>query len=258
MSEKNVSLSIITVCYNSAKTIRRTIESVLKQENHSFQYYIIDGGSTDGTLDIIKAFEPNFKGRLKWISEPDKGIYDAFNKGIKMAKEDYIWFVNSDDYIEKDAVATIHQFIQKGQYHDNVLSFACNYVENDGTFILLCSSNQQKALNCFKKDYMGCPHPGVVVAKSIYESEFYFDTTYRICGDLDWFHRIYKANIPIVFSPKIISNFVNGGASTTPSRAIKHDYHYYFRKHYSRPFQYLYHEWMWHLRNQVRNWRQKQ
>ena len=97
--KKQPFFTIVTVCWNSDKTISRTIESVLEQDFKDYEYVIVDGGSTDNTIDIIKAYEPRFEGKLKYKSEPDKGIYDAFNKGIERATGKYIWLVNSDDYI---------------------------------------------------------------------------------------------------------------------------------------------------------------
>ena len=85
--------SIITISFNSEKTIERTIKSVLTQTYSDFEYIIVDGASKDGTLDIVKKFEPFFEGRMKWKSEPDKGIYDAMNKGIRMATGDIIGIV---------------------------------------------------------------------------------------------------------------------------------------------------------------------
>ena len=90
--------SIITVCYNSEKTIEKTLQSVLSQTEQDFEYILIDGASTDGTLDILRAWEPKFGGRMKIVSEPDAGIYDAMNKGIRMARGTLVGIVNSDDF----------------------------------------------------------------------------------------------------------------------------------------------------------------
>ena len=101
-------ISIITATYNSAETINDTIKSVLCQTNKDFEYIIVDGGSTDETIDIVKSCESEFSGRLKWVSEKDKGIYDAMNKGIKMASGDIIGILNSDDfYTDEDVLQTV-------------------------------------------------------------------------------------------------------------------------------------------------------
>lgn len=91
-------ISVITATYNSARTIEDTLLSVLHQTYAEIEYIVVDGGSTDGTMDVVRKYEPQFYGRLKWISEPDRGIYDAMNKGIKMATGDVVGILNSDDY----------------------------------------------------------------------------------------------------------------------------------------------------------------
>ncbi len=100
----NPLVTIITVVYNGEKYLQQTIDSVVKQEYDNIEYIIIDGGSTDGTLDIIKQNEAFIS---KWISEPDKGLYDAMNKGIKMAQGELIGMINSDDWYETDAVSLV-------------------------------------------------------------------------------------------------------------------------------------------------------
>ena len=101
-------ISIITVTYNSEKTINDTIQSVLTQSYSNIEYIIIDGKSNDSTLEIIKEYLPLFNGRLKYISEKDSGIYDAMNKGIKLASGDIIGIINSDDfYKSNNVIATV-------------------------------------------------------------------------------------------------------------------------------------------------------
>ena len=97
-------ISLITATYNSAETLRDTMQSVLNQTFKDVDYIIVDGGSKDGTMDIVKEFEPKFEGRLRWVSEPDKGIYDAMNKGVKMAQGDIVGILNSDDFFASDDV----------------------------------------------------------------------------------------------------------------------------------------------------------
>lgn len=108
--------SIITVCFNSEKTIERTIKSVLGQKFKDFEYLIIDGDSKDRTMEIVRQYEPLFEGKMKWISEQDHGIYDAMNKGIEMASGELIGIVNSDDYYEQDALEQIAKAYPGGEY----------------------------------------------------------------------------------------------------------------------------------------------
>lgn len=92
-------ISLITVTYNSEKTLRDTINSVLVQTYEDVEYIVVDGLSKDKTVDIIREYEPQFSGRMKWISEKDCGLYDAMNKGIRMATGDVVGILNSDDFL---------------------------------------------------------------------------------------------------------------------------------------------------------------
>ena len=96
--------SIITATYNSGKTLRDTMESVLGQTYRDIEYLIIDGASTDDTLAIVRSYESRFGGRLRYLSEPDHGIYDAMNKGLRMATGDVVGILNSDDFYTSDGV----------------------------------------------------------------------------------------------------------------------------------------------------------
>ena len=113
--------SVITICCNSEKTIERTIESVLAQTFKEFEYIIVDGGSTDRTLDIVRKYEPLFEGRMKWKSEPDTGIYNAMNKGIKRAIGQIIGIVNSDDWLELDALEKVNESLASNNCDMNSL-----------------------------------------------------------------------------------------------------------------------------------------
>ena len=97
-------ISLITVTYNSAKTLKNTFDSVIKQSHSNLEYIVIDGASKDNTVSIIKEYEPLFNNRLKWISEPDEGLYDAMNKGIRIATGNIIGILNSDDFFTSNNV----------------------------------------------------------------------------------------------------------------------------------------------------------
>ena len=99
-----MTITLITACYNSASVIRTAMESVLRQTWPEIEYLVIDGGSTDGTVDLIREFEPKFDGRMRWVSEKDRGMYDAINKGIRLATGEVVGILNADDVLSADDV----------------------------------------------------------------------------------------------------------------------------------------------------------
>src|SRR5690554_3132525 len=116
-----MTISIITVCYNSDKYIRTAFDAVLHQSYKDLEYIIVDGASTDGTVSIIKEYEPLFNGRMKWISEPDMGLYDAMNKGIKMATGEVVGILNSDDlYLDNNVLGSVMSAFAKDPRLDMV------------------------------------------------------------------------------------------------------------------------------------------
>ena len=116
-------ITIVTVCFNSEKTIARTIDSVLNQDISEVEYLIVDGASTDNTLYIIDRYKNRFQEKLKVISEPDNGWYDAMNKGILNAKGKFIVFLNSDDFFDKDAISNVVKFIQKNSINPDAIVY---------------------------------------------------------------------------------------------------------------------------------------
>lgn len=227
--------SIVTPCWNSATTIERTIKSILIQEFKDYEYIIVDGGSTDGTLDIIKAYEPLFEGRLKWKSERDNGLYDAFNKGVVSSNGVYCWNVNSDDFIEPTALLTIYNYIKKCCLGNNpVISGAMNFISQGGKLIKVQKCNYQRLEHAYKNDYIGLNHPATLVPKEIYDKYGAFDPYYKIIGDVDWFHRIYKAGVNIVIIDDVIINMADGGVSNLfVYRRSLRDRLYFLRKNYN-------------------------
>lgn len=230
-------ISITTPCYNSVASIERTIKSILTQNFKDYEYIIVDGGSTDGTLDVIRKYEPLFEGRMKWKSESDKGLYDAFNKGIERSTGIYCWNVNSDDYIEKDALLNLARFISSHKWDKlPIISGSMNFVHTDGALIETKRPNENKLVHGFRNDYIGVPHPATVVPKRVYEEHGYYDTYYRIIGDADWFHRVYEAGEKFVFIDAILINMSDGGVSTLfcYKKSLR-DRIYFLEKFYSNP-----------------------
>lgn len=205
--------SIVTVCFNSEKTIKRTIDSVYAQKYSNYEYIIIDGASKDATVDIIKGYENKFNGKLKWFSEPDRGIYDAFNKGINKAVGKYIWLVNSDDYIQPNALEILADFIETiNEVNLPVICGRMNYIDEVTAKVLHVYSASLKSCKiCYDRDVMGLIHPATVVPKDVYNKCGTFDSNYKLLGDCDWFHTIYSANVPIVFINQVLTNMSNSG-----------------------------------------------
>lgn len=218
-------ISIVTVVYNGEKTIRRTIESVLCQEFKDYEYIIVDGLSKDNTVNIAKEYEERFEGRLRIYSERDKGIYDAMNKGIKLAKGDYIWLVNADDWIEPDALDDIQQFAKKSMNHNAIIAGWINVVSADaGDLIRIGQCSEEGYKKACKKLGMGLCHPAAIVPRVVYENIGLYDERYYISADMDFVLRCHHANIPVKFLPKPLSNMARGGISSVfPVKKNLHD-----------------------------------
>lgn len=231
--------SIATPCWNSVATIERTIKSVLSQQFKDYEYIIVDGGSTDGTLDIIKKYEPLFEGRMKWKSERDKGLYDAFNKGVERSSGVYCWNVNADDYIEPDALAKVYDFIKKNcPDEDKVVSGAMNFQTPEGVLLKVIKCDSKKLKLAYENDYIGLNHPATLVPKIIYDKYGAFDPYYKIIGDADWYHRVYKAGVQFAIMDDVITNMSDGGVSNLfiYKRSLR-DRVYFLEKHYKNPYE---------------------
>lgn len=204
-------VSIITVCYNSEKTISETIESVLKQTYDDIEYIIVDGLSKDNTLDIIKESQKKFKGKLKYISEKDKGLYDAMNKGIEMASGDVIGILNSDDKLaNKGVIKKIVQEFEKSNCdatYSNLL-----FMDEES---MTKTIRKFKAGKYSKKFGWHPPHPTLYVRKSVYDEIGKFNLKYRIAADYDFMLRMIKTNnYSLSYINENLVYMRSGGAST--------------------------------------------
>ncbi len=203
-------LSIITVSFNSEKTIRQTIESVLSQNYSDVEYIVIDGASKDNTVKILE----EFKDKLIFISEPDKGIYDAMNKGISLASGDYIGTIGSDDFypdnnVLSKIVACLKQNKTDSLYGD------IQYVnpEND-TKIVRNRKAGEYIINNLLKGWMP-PHPTIYVKKNILQEYGMFNVNFKCSGDYELMLRIlFKNKISTIYLPEVLMTMRNGGTST--------------------------------------------
>ncbi len=213
-------ISIITVAYNSSKTISDTIESVLSQNYKDIEYIIVDGNSSDNTLEIIKEYAPKFNGRLKWISEPDKGLYDAMNKGIRLASGDVVGIINSDDFYHRQDI--IHKVANAFTENKNVQA-----VFGDVSFIN--TENKDKIVRYYraknfhpKRFRFGFmpPHPSFFTYKSNFEKFGYYKTDYKIAADYELLIRfLYKGKLIYKYLPVDFMKMRVGGKSTATLRS---------------------------------------
>ena len=200
MSKIKTKISVITVSLNSVKTIERTIRSVIKQNYDNIEYIIIDGGSTDGTTDIIRKYN-NFISY--WISEPDNGLYDAMNKGMRISTGDYINFLNSDDWYQRDAINNIVKHIEKS--------------EADVVFgnIVHVYSNRRVFMNPRPLEYMYWCIPFNHQATFMRNTkEKWFDTRLRIAADYKMLYELYMEQKVFHYAPYTVANFSVDGLSS--------------------------------------------
>ena len=206
-------ISIITVSFNSEDTLKDTIESVLHQTYSDIEYVIVDGNSSDGTLDIIRKYEPLFHGTMKWISEKDYGIYDAMNKGIAMATGDIVGILNSDDFFTSDTV--IERVVC--EFGDDI-----DAVYGDVHFVR--ESNLNKCVRyysgCIFRPYMVkygfiAPHPSFYIRRSVYQKYGNYSQYFKISADFELVARMcYKYNISTKYIHMDFVTMRIGGAST--------------------------------------------
>ena len=193
-------ISIITVVYNCVNTLEETILSVINQDFDNFEYIIIDGGSTDGTIEIIKKYQDKI---TLWVSEPDKGIYDAMNKGIKIAKGDYVYFLGGDDllYINSVLKKISSRLTDKNKiYYGNVL-FKTRNVIYDGKFSALKIATRNIS------------HQSIFYPREIFD-KYSFDTKYKIFADYELNLKLYgNSSYSFVYMPITVALFNDEGSS---------------------------------------------
>ena len=199
-------VSIITIAYNSAETIEDTIQSVISQDYQNLEYIIVDGGSKDATMNIVAKYADKIS---QIISEPDKGIYDAWNKGVSLAKAKWISFLGSDDFYENDALKTYFEAIQKAPEN-------CNYISSK----VLVVDEEKRPIRVMGKAFnwnvilrnMNIAQVGSFHRKDLLETVGPFSLQYKIVGDLDFYIRT-KEVIKPQFIDKTTAKMTNAGVS---------------------------------------------
>lgn len=202
-----VFFSIVTVVWNNVSTIERTIKSVLDQKFTNFEYIIVDGESNDGTLGVIRKYQND--SRLKLISEKDSGIYDAMNKGIMIAKGNFIHLLNSDDFYSSDKILSIYyEHIKKNKIDNSSIVYAKMNLFHNNNFLKV-----MKPSKSYLNKNMRMNHPTWFVPKSIYKRIGNYNTKYKIAADFDFALRCLKNNCKFSKIDFPTINFALGGLS---------------------------------------------
>lgn len=211
-----MTLSIITINRNNAPGLEKTMRSVLAQTFKEFEYVVIDGASTDGSVEVIKGLEPQFRGRLKWVSEPDSGIYNAMNKGIRMATGNYIQILNSGDIFASNIVtermlAAAKDAGNPGIFYGNMIKqFPNGRVIKD-----YCKGGKEEwTMYDFIRGTVN--HDPTYIRKDLYEKYGLYDETLKIVSDWKWFTNavVFNGEKP-VYTPIDVTIFDMTGISET-------------------------------------------
>ncbi len=208
-------ISIVTVCYNSEATIRDCIESVLAQDYPDIEYLVVDGKSTDATMDIVAEYGDRID---HVISEPDQGIYDAMNKGIQTATGDVVGTLNSDDlFADSQAISSMAALLRANPQLDGAYA-DLEYVRREDTgrvFRVYSSRWFKPALIRFG---IMLPHPTFYVKRALFEKFGYYKLTYRVSADFELMARFMVRGARLARLPKMLVKMREGGISTTGFR----------------------------------------
>ena len=235
-------ISLITACYNSEATIRTAIDSVLSQKGVDIEYIVVDGGSKDGTVDIIKEYAdktlnsqlltPNFT--FRWLSESDRGMYDAINKGIKMATGDVVGILNADDVLADDeTLKRIAELFSRKERKEDGLVERVDCVYADIRFVkegetVEAVRNAETVRYCSAKRWRPwmfrfaamVPHPSFYVRRECFERLGGYSLDYRICADFELELRyLYLAKLKAAYLPECVVVMRMGGMSTSGWRS---------------------------------------
>ena len=231
--------SIITITYNASRWLERTILSVLSQSYSNVEYIIIDGGSTDGTVDIIKQYA---SGIAYWVSEKDGGIYDAMNKGLRKASGDYVWFINAGDTLyTSDTLQRIVSLIEKKKNLPDIIYGETAIVDENG-----CSLGRRRlkapgklSWKSFRMGMKVC-HQSFVAKREIAPE---YDLSYRYSADFDWCIRCMKQAGKIYNTRQTLTNFLDGGVSTSQRKASLKERYEIMCRYYGKITTSLLHVW---------------
>lgn len=232
------SLTVITVTYNAEEVLERTLKSVREQTYPHIEHIVVDGKSQDGTLALIRQQENPC---LKWVSEPDKGLYDAMNKGAAMATGDYLCFLNAGDtfYLPVTVEKMMNSF--DAALDPDILYGETAIVDRSGDFLYMRRLSAPEVLTwrSFKQGMLVC-HQAFMVKRSIFEP---YDLNYRYSADVDWCIRMMKKSRYIHNTHLTLINYLNEGMTTANRKASLRERYRIMVKYYGEISTFLHHIW---------------
>lgn len=244
-NKKQPVFSIITVTYNAEKVLERTLKSVVSQSYNEVEYIIVDGSSTDGTLALVAHYQEYV---TQLLSEPDKGIYDAMNKGLQLATGDYICFLNAGDtFYGSDTLASMVSSLNAMRLPTttlpDILYGETAIVDEKGDFLSMRRLKAPKKLSwkSFKQGMLVC-HQSFFVKRTLAQTEQY-DLRYRFSADFDWTIRLLKRAKGIYFTNLILVNYLNEGTTTQNHKASLKERYHIMCSHYGVVSTLMHHAW---------------
>ncbi len=208
-------LSIVTVVRNGEPYLKETISSVIAQKTGDVEYIIIDGASSDGTLAIIKRYGKEID---YWISEPDHGIYEAMNKGIRAAKGAFVGLLNSGDCYAAGALTLVLDEIRSMTNRDAVIAGGVAILDKSAKIVATHIVDVNSLSDKFR--FMPLNHPAMFVANSIYTDTGLYREDLRICSDYDFVLKLLKRKVEIRFIPEVLTEMQAGGISDSPATLL--------------------------------------
>lgn len=244
-------ITYVTITYNAAAVLQRTLDSVLNQDYPKISHLIVDGASTDGTLDMVNAYveKSNAAGnghRIQVTSEPDKGIYDAMNKGLRSIDGDYVCFLNAGDFLpSSDTVSRIVAAIGDGS--PSVVYGDTDIVDNEGRFLhhRRLAPPEHLTWKSFRHGMLVCHQ--AFYARTDLAKNLQYDTRYRYSADVDWCIRVMKeaerAALPLCNINMVVANYTEEGATTQHHRESLKERYQVMCRHYGKVSTFFMHCW---------------
>jgi glycosyltransferase involved in cell wall biosynthesis len=211
-------ITFVVAVFNADKTLAQCLDSVTQQDCKDFELVVIDGGSTDSSLDILRSQASHF---AYWITEPDRGVYDAWNKALAQACGEWICFLGADDYLYSNSV--VRQLSEKLAVLPTQTTIAYGKIallNRDGNAMFELGEPWTKLEAQFKKK-MCLPHPAVMHRRSLFEANGGFDPDYRIAGDYEFLLRSMKGQAPHFLGELVVTAMRPGGLSSNPSNTLR-------------------------------------